>query len=796
MNALDRLLPPGSRQRKLAGYAAPALVLLLLTQFVMPGSSGGGRGTPAAILFSGLLLGITVAVFASSVVLMYRTLRFINFALGPIGFISTVLLSYLLVFGHLPLPIALPLCLAVGGGMGAILGLFTLRFFKSSRLFLTVVTIVASGTILQLGNSAVTRLPFWPPPDKLSLDQLRALGALDEALPFQGLKFQVGSFPSKFGFGHLLALEIGVFVLAALIVFLRYTRVGTAMRAMSENRERASLLGIGVGGLAILSWTIAGVLDASGAFMARAAATPLGGAGFAALLAPFAACVFGRFRDLGTTIYAALFIGVAGEAFRFSYRNDEGLYFVFLFLAMALGLLLQRKQLARAESAEMSWASTDEPRPVPKELSGITSLRVTRLVLAALGALFVVLYPLIASTGRIVLAGTIIVHAITVLSLVVLTGWAGQVSLGQFALVAVGSVVGGALTATLGVPFWLAIPLTIVITAGVAVVVGLPALRIRGLFLLVTTFGFAVAVERALFNRRYFGWLLPTAEVQRPTLFFLNFDDERAMYFLLVVALILTIAVVVNLRKSRIGRLLIALRENESNVQSFGVSPTRLKLLAFAVSGGIAGFAGILFAHQARGVGAGTFTIDSNVNVFIEAVVGGVASPAGALLGAAYIQLTSQFLGSNAIAAAFFTTGGPLLILFVAPGGFVSLLNQARDSVLRIIAQRRHIVVPSLFADYDPEVLARRLIPMSEPEITSGLAALPADRRFTLTSELYRGKGERIIDKLAPTRKTNEATALGAAAQTALEELEAGAAVDAAVIEAAVVDAAVVEADA
>ena len=769
MTFLDSLLPRGSRRRLAAGFATPLVVLLLLTQFLFPGTPGGGRGTPAAIMFEGLLLGLTIAVFASSVVLMYRTLRFVNFAIGPIGITATTLCAYLLVFGGIPLPIALPLTLAVGAGLGAVLGLFTLRFFRSSRLFLTVVTITASGMLLNLGVQAVANLPFWPGPSKLSIDQLRSLQLLHEQLPFKGFSFKVGTFGTPFGFGHLLALELGILALVALVLFLRYTSAGTAMRAMAENRERASLLGIGVGGLSILSWTVAGALDATGAFMARAANAPLGRAGFAALLAPFAAAVIGRFRNVGVTIFAAVLIGLADSAYRFSFRDDIGLFNVFLLLAIGVGLLVQRRQLARAEQAEMGWAAADEPRPVPKELSGITGLRITRWVLISLGVLFVVLFPFVASTGRIVLAGVIIIHAITVLSLVVLTGWAGQVSLGQFALVAVGSVVSGALTARVGLSFWLAIPLTIAITSAVAVLVGLPALRIKGLFLLVTTFAFAVAVNAVLFDKSYFGWLLPKEEVERPTLFFINFEQEKPMYFLLVVALILTIAVVSNLRRSRVGRLLIAMRENEANVQSFGINPVRLKLLAFAIAGGIAGFAGVLFSHHARGVGASSFGIDQNVYVFIEAVVGGVASPAGALLGSAYLQITYTFLENNPVMAAFLGTGGPLLVLFIAPGGFVSLLNSGRDAVLRIVAQRRGIVVPSLFADYDPQVLSRRLIPLGPSDPSGGLSALPAGKRFALASELYHGVGDRIVDRLRPKQENAESAAFGAAAQSALE---------------------------
>jgi branched-chain amino acid transport system permease protein len=386
--------------------------------------------------------------------------------------------------------------------------------------------------------------------------------------------------------------------------------------------------------------------------------------------------------------------------------------------------------------------------------------------------LFVVaLFPLVAPPARVFLASTVFVNAIVVLSLVVLTGWTGQVSLGQYGFVAIGAVVGGSLIQRANFPFWVAVPVAAVITGAVAIFVGLPALRIKGLFLLVITFGFGVAVRSVLFTPKYFGWLLPkvSEQIPRPTLFFIDFGDNKSMYYLCLVALALAITAVVNLRRSRIGRVLIALRENEANLQSFGVSALRMKLTAFAISGVIAGFAGAIYAVLSRAASPDSFTATISVNTFVQAVVGGVSSPAGALIGSAYFTLSQQFLGGNPILASLVQAGGPAAILFMAPGGLISVVNAMRDSVLRIVAQRRRIVVPSLFADYDPELLARQLIPLGEPDPLSGLGALPTDNRFALESELYQGRGERIIDKLAPPKQAEEAAAIGAAARRSEE---------------------------
>lgn len=765
-----RLLPTNPKARAVLTYAGGLVLLLFITQVLMPGSGAGSpRGTPAAILFRGLVTGLVTSLYAVGIVLVYRTLRVINFAQGVIGAVGTQFAVNLIVFTRVPFPIALLLALLVSGVLGMIVGLFMLRFFKASRLFLTVVTIVGSQVLLQT-LAFEERLPFFPNFNLRTQVQNDAVAQPDQMFPFRGFSFQVGNFPLKFGFEHLLAIELCVLALIGVGVFLRYTKAGTAVRAMAENPERASLLGIGVAGLSVVVWIVAGVLDGVAGFAARSAA-PSVGSGFLALLIPFAAAVVARFNSIPVTVAVAIGLGVLRDAWQHSLDKDIGMFYVAVFVLVLASLMLQRRGFGRSEmGADVGWAGTNEPRPMPRELQSIMGLRVARWSLVAVGLLVVGLFPYVAAVGRVQLAGTIMLYAIGVLSLVVLTGWAGQVSLGQWAMVAVGSVVGGALTASVGLTFWLAVPVASAITAAVSVLVGLPALRIKGLFLLVTTFSFAVVISQVLFDERYFGWLLPK-EVERPTFFFLNFEDERSMYYLCLGALVLAIVLVTNLRRSRVGRVLIALRDNEANVQAFGISALRAKLLAFALSGGLAGFAGAMYAHQQRGVSAAAFGASESVLLFLAAVVGGVSSPAGALLGATYYSIVDNFLsGSNqVILNAFFNAGGPLLIVFVAPGGFISLVNAVRDSVLRVIAQRRHIVVPSLFADYDPEIVARRLIPLTPPETSMGLAALPIDDRYVLESELYQGAHAGKVERIGAG---DDAAALGAAVRSLTETAE------------------------
>jgi branched-chain amino acid transport system permease protein len=760
-----------SQQRALIGWFVAVFAILVFTQFLLPGTGVGGRGTPAAILFRGLVFGLVNALTAAGIILIYRTLRVVNFAQTAIGAAGATLTFELVRATPVPFPLAFLLGLGTSVLVGVAVDVSLVRrFFKAPRLVLTVVTIVVAGFLTETSTGIIRRLPFLPSEASRPLDDLTR--PIRDDLPFRGFNFRVGGLGVDFGFAEVFSIEVALLALLALGAFFRYTRSGVAVRAMAENTERAALLGISVGRLSTITWALAGLLAGASVTLTGTLQGPGVAAGFApgVLLPALAAAVVGRMRSIPTTVAAAVAISVVTQACRFSLENDLPLIDLGLFVVVAVGLLVQQRKVLRGgDEVASAWSASEEQRPIPRELLGVASVRNTRLVLVVLGLLAVTIYPFITSAGQTNLGGVIALHAIVAISLVVLTGWAGQVSLGQFAFVAIGAVVGGALTFSVGLSFWLAVPVATAFTAAFAVAVGIPALRIRGLFLAVTTFAFAVAVQRTLFTDRYFGWLLPE-EVKRPSLFFFDFEDERSMYYLCVAALVLVIVLVVNVRKSRFGRVLIALRESEANVASFGVAAARTRLAAFAFSGALAGFAGAIFAHQQRGLNVDSFAATASIDIFVLAVLGGIGSVNGALLGSLFFNATKYFV-TNPLFAGFLGAGGTLLLLYAAPGGLVSVVAQMRDAVLRVVAQRRQMVVPSLFADYDPDVAARRLIPLAEPASGSGLGALPATARFSLKSGLYEGRGVRIFGKTENgDKETKEAAAIGAAVSRAESE--------------------------
>ena len=726
MTALADRLAERPALRGFVAAATAVVVTLALTQLAM-------GGTPAAVLFDGFVIGLVNALAAAGLVLVYRTIRIINFAQTAIGAAGGVLFFQLVQLTDIPFVVALACGLLLSGLLGLAFDLvFGRRFFNSSRLVLTVATIAISGLSV-ITTRAVATLPFFSDQDAFS-----QLGARDirRQLPFPGFDFQVGSYPLPFGFSEIFAIELSIVALVLVGLFLRFTRPGVAIRALAENRERAGLLGISVGALSSLVWTIAGVLGGCAVILNGSLTVPAAAQGVApgVLLPALAAAVIGRFQSLPVTVGASVAINVLISAFVFGNEQSSGLVPVGLLLVIGLGLLA-RSRGGRSESgAGVAWQANDEQRPIPAELARVGTVRVTRWVLVVLAVAAVGVYPYLVDTGPIILGGVIALVALTALSVVVLTGWAGQVSLGQFAFTSIGAVVAGSLTSRVGVPFWVAVPLASAITAGVAVVVGIPALRIRGLFLAVTTLAFAYAVNETLFDRRYFGWLLPD-EIERPTLFFLDFRDQRSMYYLCVAALLLGAVVVANLRRSRTGRVLIACRDNEAAVQAFGVAVVRTKLVAFAISGALAGLAGAVYAHQQLGVNAESFAPQESVDLFLLTVLGGVSSIAGAILGSGAFNVLDYFFAGNPIVQ-FIQPFSVLLVLYAAPGGVASVLTGVRDEWLRVVAQRRQIVVPSLFADYDADALERRLVPLRPRDMPAGSA--PEQDRFSLPSVLYR----------------------------------------------------------
>jgi branched-chain amino acid transport system permease protein len=233
----------------------------------------------------------------------------------------------------------------------------------------------------------------------------------------------------------------------------------------------------------------------------------------------------------------------------------------------------------------------------------------------------------------------------------------------------------------------------------VAIIIGFPALRRRGLTLAVSTLAFALATSSYLLNRSLFDdAYLPSFRIDRPDLFgVIDISTDTRFYFLCLAVLGLSIMVVRSVRRSRTGRVLVGIRENDRAVRSYGVDSTRTTLAGFALSGFLAALAGSLFVHHQLGLQNPSYAPEQSLKVFTMVVIGGLGSIPGALLGATYVQGVDYYLPRQ---WQFLATGvGLLLVLMVLPGGLGAVMYDIRDWTLRRIAARRGLVVPSLVAD-------------------------------------------------------------------------------------------------
>lgn len=647
---------------------------------------------PLGVVVQGVVIGGLTSLLAFGLALTYRSNRIVNFATGDLGGAPAALGVLLIVGPGLPYFLAMPIALVAAVALGALVEfVFIRRFFEAPRLILTVVTIGIAG--LLAGIEAI--LPK----------------AFDIKVPPQ-------SFPSPFDFSFeispvvfrgndIIAMLAVPVAIAALVGFFRFTRIGIAVRASAESAERASLLGVPVKRLQTIVWVVSTVL-ATVAVLLRAGIVglPLGTAvGPGILLRALAAGVIGRMEKLPTIFVASVALGVLEQSIVFS-TGQAGYVDPILFLVVIGALLFQRRSGAsRVEDAQQSsWQAAKAVRPIPRELASLPEVRRAVRVGKLLGWVALALVPAVLPDSRVNLAGLIVIFAIIGLSLVVLTGWAGQVSLGQMAFVGIGAAVGGWATATQGWDLLIALPLAGLAGAFAAVVIGLPALRIRGLFLAVTTLAFALAMSTYGLNVQYIKWL-PKSRVPRPLMLGRIVTTSEARYYYVILAgFAVAVAMVNGLRRSHAGRVLIAVRENERGAQSFGVNVIGAKLTAFAASGFLAAFAGCLFVHHQQSLGISPYLPQESLKAFVMVVIGGLGSVSGALIGAAYLQGVTYFASDLPAAArnlvTFLSTGlGVVLVLLMLPGGLGSVLYTLRDRLLRALAERKGIHVPSLVAD-------------------------------------------------------------------------------------------------
>jgi branched-chain amino acid transport system permease protein len=662
-------------------------------------------GVPLGVLLIGLVIGSLYSLIAFGLILVYRANRIISFAQAGLGSVPAVFALTLVTQKHLPYLLAVPIALVGAVLVGVLVETLLIRRFRHApRLILTVATI----GIAQILALIEFYIPIW------------LTGTIQ---PGSRFRTPLTRFSTRVGgvvlTGDALACVVVVtLVMVALGLFFRFTKVGIAVRASAENEDRALLLGIPVRRVSTVVWIIAALCSSLGIFLrAPVVGLPFGGLiGPTILLYALAAAIVARMESLPVALVAGMAIGVIDNgAFFGTRKGDLGVAMMLPLILVAL--LVQSGALSRAaDTGVNTWKAMREFRPIPIELRNLPSVRWARSAGLAVVVVLALWAPVLVGPSRANFASLVVIYAIVAVSLVVLTGWAGQISLGQFGFVGVGAAVAGGLAANHHWDFFAALFVAGLAGAAVAVLIGLPALRVQGLFLAVVTLAFAASVVYILLDRRYFGWLLPdpTGTVGRPLLWGrVDVRGDTAFYYVCLAAFVLVYLSARTLRSTRSGRVFVAVRDNTRAAQSYGTSPPGARLAAFAISGFYAALAGALLAYHQGAVDQSAFALPVSIDVFVMAVIGGLTSLPGAVLGAVYYQGIKFFSGQyiddqnvRLLVQTVATGVGVLTMLAFLPGGLAEVAYRWRDAYLRWVANRHSIVVPSLVADLRVEAHA------------------------------------------------------------------------------------------
>ena len=629
---------------------------------------------PWGAAIRGITLGMLTALLALGLALVYRANRVLNFAQADLGSVPTSFAVALVVFSHWPYPLGFVVGLVVAVVLGGLVELiFVRRFRNASRLVLTVATLGITQLLVVLG----ILVPRW-----------WGRNAASERLP-QAFPWTLDIGVVRLLANDFVALAAAPVVMVLVALFLNRTRTGVAVRAAAERGDRANMLGIPVARLSTVVWAVAAALSFISLYLrAGILGVPIGSAfDVVNLLYAMAALVIGRLQNL-------LRIAIAGIAIGFLdywvtwHASSPLLVVPMVSVAVLAALLLQRRTTSRRDSdATSSWRGAEEIRPLDAATRRLTLVRLARWGSAALVLGVVVALPLVLRVDRLIQANEVVIFCVIGISLMILTGWAGQISLGQMGFVAVGGAVSALCTSRWHIDLTLALMIGAVAGALSALLVGLPALRLQGLYLAVTTLAFGLSVTSWLLSDRFFGWVPIGRRLEVAPLFGrVDIDTPTRFYAYSLVVLVIVILLVRGVRRSRTGRVIVAMRENERAAQSFSIAPVRAKLTAFMLSGAVAGVAGGLFVHMNHSFSLSQYGAGQSFGVFTSAIIGGLGSITGVITGAVFSRATLRLpsLEWRLLSTSF----GVLLILLVLPGGLGSQIIKLRDLVAR--AARRN----------------------------------------------------------------------------------------------------------
>ena len=634
----------------------------------------------------GVVNGLTVGMLAVGIVLVFKSSRFINLAHGQLGTLSAVLLATMVLDAGWSWWIAFPVAVAIGVGLALVVERLIVRPLRHRRrrgLTMLLVTIGAGQLLL-----ALTYIPALTP-DRTKLYRSQY------PLPFHTTWRLLGA---DLAGSHLLILLVVPASVAALALFLRSTTLGKSIRAAANNADAARLCGISVDRVNAITWGIAGALSAVTAVLLAPSQSVFdaGALGPALLFRALGAAALGGFQSIPAAMVGGVGLGVIEQA-TLSTTSRGTSADVAVFIAV-LVVLFARGRLVSAAEVDNDIAEDRPPTRVPPAVADRVLVRHHRALLGIAGVLAALVLPVLPYFNRTehqFLLTVILVSAVVAVGLTALLGWAGQVSLGHFALLGIGAYIAAQLgERSVSLPF----ALVAAGAAGAAVMtlVGLPALRLRGMTLAVTTLGLAVAGPAWLFVQPWFG-ASGQSDVRVSPLGIAGihpFDTQRSIYYVALALVIVAAVITGQLRRSVPGRLILASRDNDRALATFGITPATIRLATLAFSGFLAGAAGVVWGMAWANISPDRVAPIQSLALLVLPVVGGLGSIAGAIVAAFLIYVPSFFIAPSltSLLGEFGRNPGFLLALSGAglalmpllyPTGVAGMSQRAWERLLR-----------------------------------------------------------------------------------------------------------------
>ncbi len=614
----------------------------------------------------GLFTGAAYAIAASGLVLTYTTTRVFNIAHGAFGMVLAFTFWDFSQRQGMPTWLSLVLVLGV---VAPATGWFIQRFVTRGlgEGPVSVSLVVTVGLFVGLIGLAQQ---IWPPAPR----------TLPPFLPDKGV--QVGG---TYVTAHqIITIALSAVVAALLYLLLNRTRIGTAMRASVDNPVLLRLFGGNPDRVASLSWAIGISLAA----LAGILLTPVIGLSYYDLtllvINAYAAAMLGRLTSLPLTFVGAMGLGVL-QSFAVAYLPTEGslaglravVPALFLFVVI---VLMPQAQLRIGQVKGI--VSAPLPSPTRALAWGGVLLGVVAVLAGAM------------SDADLLLVGTAATYAMVMLSLVLLTGYGGHVSLAQFTFAGVGALA----YAKLDEPNLYGLLMSAVIAAAVGALVALPVLRLTGLYLALSTLAFGVLMDKLVFQADFAFGFNGTLQADRLSVLGRSIDSTGGYVVVMTVFFVLMALALLLLRRGVLGRLLIAMRDSPAACGTLGLDLRWFRVALFGLSAGMAGLAGGLFAGLRGTIGAADFQLFNSLPLLLLAVVCGVTSVTGAAMGGVGLMLLPVLQSSRPELAGlvFAVLGFGAVALGRDPNGLANLAFGLGRRLDRRFGDRVRRVVPVL----------------------------------------------------------------------------------------------------